>query len=287
MYRILASDMDETFIGAGYTVHPDNLKAIDAMEGAGGMFVVATGRPFSSVQDTLELIGHKGRRDRFCITYNGGYVARCDGEVLASHTLDPAVADAIYAFGAERGLCMHIYAGDVCFVANITPAEKDYLAARMETVPCDGLLPSELGLPVYKVLFHDPDMDYLHDLERKFAQARPELVCDLEVVYSSERYLEYNPKGVSKGAALLELADVLGIAHSDTIAVGDSANDLSMLESAGLGLAVRNRSDEVKRLIGPGRTLERTCDDGAMWEIWYRYIEPSATAEACQTSRDG
>jgi hypothetical protein len=275
MYRILASDMDETFIGAGYTVHPDNLKAIAEMEPAGCMFVVATGRPYSSVQDTLELIGHKGRHDRFCITYNGGYVTRCDGEVLSKHPMTPEAADTVYKFGVDHGLCMHIYGDDVCYVANMTEAEADYLEGRMETVACDGLLPSELEGDIYKVLYHHLDMDYLRGLEKEFAARHPELVGDLEVVYSSERYLEYNPKGVSKGAALLELADFLGIDRADTIAVGDSANDLAMLEAAGLGLAVANRSEQVGRALGEKRTLDRSCDDGAMWEIWYRFIQPS------------
>ena len=62
----------------------------------------------------------------------------------------------------------------------------------------------------------------------------------LEISYSSNRYIEFNPKGVNKGAALRTLADHLSIPMNETIAIGDNINDLAMIREAELGIAVAN-----------------------------------------------
>ena len=61
----------------------------------------------------------------------------------------------------------------------------------------------------------------------------------MDVSYSSNRYIEFNHKGVNKGAGLKKLADLLRIDIQDTIAIGDNYNDLSMIKDAGLGVGVK------------------------------------------------
>ena len=63
MYKIVACDMDETFIGRDHKVNPGNYEAVRLMREAGVKFVVATGRPFYSVQGTLTDLGTKGAPD--------------------------------------------------------------------------------------------------------------------------------------------------------------------------------------------------------------------------------
>ena len=64
--------------------------------------------------------------------------------------------------------------------------------------------------------------------------------------YSSNRYLEFNARGVNKGAGLMRLADMLGVPREQTIAIGDNYNDLSMVEAAGLGVLMANAPEELK-----------------------------------------
>lgn len=69
----------------------------------------------------------------------------------------------------------------------------------------------------------------------------------MEMIFRSERILyEILPKGISKGAALCKMADLLGIDKNRTIAVGDYNNDVSMVKAAKLGFAVSNAVDEAK-----------------------------------------
>ena len=64
---------------------------------------------------------------------------------------------------------------------------------------------------------------------------------------SSPWYYELLPKGATKGAGMLRLADILGIKHENTIGVGDNENDLTLVSDAGLGVAVSNAAGAVKK----------------------------------------
>ena len=66
-----------------------------------------------------------------------------------------------------------------------------------------------------------------------------DITGDLDVSYSSNRYIEFNHQGVNKGQGLKKLADILGVDIKDTIAVGDNFNDLSMIKVAGLVLGYK------------------------------------------------
>jgi len=69
---------------------------------------------------------------------------------------------------------------------------------------------------------------------------------DLLVAQSHKYNLEVFGKNAGKGNAGLKLAEILGIDKKDTIAVGDSTNDYTMIKAAGLGLAMENAVDELK-----------------------------------------
>ena len=92
--------------------------------------------------------------------------------------------------------------------------------------------------------------------------------------YSSGRYLECLPMGVDKGRGLRALARILGVDMAETIAVGDSLNDLPMIEAAGMGVAVSNATDGIDGLAG--YAARSSCDDGVLAEVVEKFIEPQA-----------
>ena len=65
-------------------------------------------------------------------------------------------------------------------------------------------------------------------------------------MFSNPVFLEFMKGGVSKGRALLEVADYLDISTENIMAFGDGQNDISMIETAGIGVAMENAADEVK-----------------------------------------
>ena len=68
---------------------------------------------------------------------------------------------------------------------------------------------------------------------------------DVEATTSLGSNIELNAPGVTKGSGLLALAEKLGLRRDQVMAVGDSGNDLSMIEDAGLGVAMGNATPEI------------------------------------------
>ena len=66
------------------------------------------------------------------------------------------------------------------------------------------------------------------------------------MVFSSNILLEFNPKDTNKGTALKRLSEYLNIPMEETMALGDSYNDIEMLETAGLGVAMANSPKDIK-----------------------------------------
>ena len=72
----------------------------------------------------------------------------------------------------------------------------------------------------------------------------------LQVYISRPNYLEFTNIEATKGNALAQLGRMLGVSRKEMIAIGDSYNDISMLEYAGLGVAMGNAPDNVKSHAG-------------------------------------
>lgn len=88
--------------------------------------------------------------------------------------------------------------------------------------------------------------------------------------YSSGRYLEFNARGVNKGAGLLKLAAALGVDPADTIAIGDNWNDWPMIRDAALGVAVANAVEDMKPQCQ--YVCEATCDQNAVAEVINKFV---------------
>lgn len=104
----------------------------------------------------------------------------------------------------------------------------------------------ENGQPVQKVQLCFRDMAERETARAEIAAAFPEIL----VTSSFRNNLELNAADADKGRALLALAQHLGIPAADTIAFGDSSNDLRMLRAAGTSVAMGNAAPEVRAVCG-------------------------------------
>ena len=124
--------------------------------------------------------------------------------------------------------------------------------------------------PVMKVIFEHPDPA----VQQVIADAVTAVVGDeVLVTFSSNRYVEFNPKGVDKGVTGLELADILGIARDDTAAIGDNLNDAAQIKAAGVGVAVANAKPEIKALADV--VLTTTNNEAAVADFIQHYAQKS------------
>lgn len=276
MYRLVVSDMDETFLDANHAIPPTNLRALRRMRELGVLFVPSSGRWYSSIMDNFTGEARELIEGGYVLSYNGGFINRTgDPTPLTTCGLSSECANALYAKGLELGLCMHVNVADGHVFVNDAPTrEREYLQAIAGVTHFRGSDHPDLSFleerGIVKILYVDWDFDTLQELGRELAPMAGRL--GVEITFSSRRYLEFMPAGVDKGTGLVRLAEMLDIPMSQVIAVGDSANDLPMIRLAGLGIGVANVTDDVRPHCDA--VLEIAGTDGAFTELVERFLEP-------------
>ena len=269
MYKIIACDLDETLISRDRSISKENIEAIQRAKQAGIRFVPATGRGYNSVRNELKTLGLYDLENEYVISYNGGAITENkDERVLHFQGITFKEAQDLYIRGLSYDhICIHIYTPDQVWVRNFYPEEVEYLACRQ---PCTEIFGDDIEFlkekEIVKAIYMNTDYDYL----RKIQSQITDLTMDLDVSFSSNRYMEFNRKGVSKGKGLHKLADLLGVDIRDTIAIGDNYNDLSMIKQAGLGVGVANTVEAMKKECD--YITKADCDHSAIAEVINRFI---------------
>lgn len=268
MYRIIACDLDETLLRDDRTVSQRDINAIQRARSLGVKFVPATGRGYNSVRGTLAELGLLAQENEYVISYNGGAITENKGERLLHFAGIPFEAAAeLYRRGLGYDVCVHVYTKDTVYVYRFWQEEIDYLAGRMEvTETFERNLDFLRGQEIVKVLYENTDVSYLKRIEEELE----DITGNVDVSYSANRYIEFNGQGVNKGAGLLSLAELLGVAPEETIAIGDNINDLPMIQAAGLGVGVQNAVEEMKPLCD--YVTDATHNESAVAEVLEKFV---------------
>ena len=277
MYRIVATDMDETFLGANHQIPPANLEAMRLLRDAGVLLVPSSGRPYHTIMGNFAGIDQSLLEGTYVISFNGGFINRYgDPMPLTTCHIDHDAADSLYRQAREMGLCQHIYnTSGRMVVVDADEEEVSYISSipGAEFASGEGHpdVSSFFGADeVVKVIYASSDFAGLQTLGERL---RPELAaCGIDVTYSSGRYVEFVCAGVNKGAGLAHLAKLLDIPIEETIGIGDSSNDLEMIKAAGLGVGVANVTDDVRPHCDA--VLETRGEDGAFLELYDRFVAP-------------
>lgn len=277
MIQLILSDLDETLLNDDGTIHPENIAAIQAFTQNDGYFVPNTGRSYKSVYGTLAQLG-LNKTTQYVVSYNGGAIVAIapDGqeEIVVEHGMSLALAQKIFDLGQVNDVVdTHVYTRDNLYIYNISATDQRYMTERQ--VPYTEITTTDLSFmanegPVMKVIFEHPNPA----VQQVIADAVTAVVGDeVLVTFSSNRYVEFNPKGVDKGVTGLELADILGIVHDDTAAIGDNLNDAAQIKAAGVGVAVANAKPEIKALADV--VLTTTNNEAAVADFIQHYAQKS------------
>ncbi|MDI6495197.1 Cof-type HAD-IIB family hydrolase [Leuconostoc lactis] len=277
MIQLILSDLDETLLNDDGTIHPENIAAIQVFTQNGGYFVPNTGRSYKSVYGTLAQLG-LNKTTQYVVSYNGGAIVAIapDGqeEIVVEHGMSLTLAQKIFDLGQVNDVVdTHVYTRDNLYIYNISATDQRYMTERQ--VPYTEITTTDLSFmanegPVMKVIFEHPDPA----VQQAIADAVTAVVGDeVLVTFSSNRYVEFNPKGVDKGVTGLELADILGIARDDTAAIGDNLNDAAQIKAAGVGVAVANAKPEIKALADV--VLTTTNNEAAVADFIQHYAQKS------------
>lgn len=268
MYKLVACDLDETLLCTDRTIHEENLKAIRALQKKGVKFVPCSGRGYASIDVTVKELG-LDREDEYVVSFNGGAITENKShKILFLQGISYEMANSLYKRGLNYDVCIHVYTKEDVYVYGLNESERAFLHNRMDVKEIDEKDLSFLsGEQIVKILFMNEDFAYLKKIEEEFK----DLCEDADVSFSSNRYIEFNKKGVTKGSGLHKLASLLGIDMQDTIAIGDNYNDLSMLKAAGIGACVQNAVEDVKDECDYVAT--KTNDEAGVAEIIEKYID--------------
>lgn len=232
---LIASDLDGTLINSSQEISGENIAAITEFTREGGLFAVATGRTEITALPYID----KLKVNCPCILYNGAVIYDIKTRnyimtVLLNKTkLLKPLSQLLESF---PGLCMQIYTkGKLFIVSGGDTIDPILLSERtpFELAALEDISDREW----IKVLLRDTNQN-LHRMQDHIREEVPEGL--FHTVFSAPHYLEVFASGVSKGSALEQLLEHMGIQQDKTLAIGDYCNDIEMIMTAGLGVATSN-----------------------------------------------
>lgn len=238
--KAVVSDFDGTIV-KGLAQRPSEafFEMLDELQRQGVFFVAASGRQYPNLRALFNRLG----REIAYICENGCLVMY-KGEVLYKAAIEEDIAEPLIRellTIPDAGL---LVAGQECgYILPDDPEHADFLERQMGNVIRKVSDFSQVKEPKLKISIHFPK-GIPADVERRLHEKYDD--C-LQLADAGNQWLDFNPKGSGKGPALRVLAEKLGIRLSETIAFGDSENDISMLQEAGLSFAMDTAREQVKR----------------------------------------
>ena len=238
-YRLIATDMDGTLLQPDDTISTATLKAIEKAREKGVVFTLSTGRPVQGVKKYIDLLG----LDCPVITYNGAVVVHSGtGDILFSQDMDKEDARLVYNLALEKGVMFILWSKNRLYASEL--GEKSAFYEQITSTKANLLtdFDSLLERGITKFLWYDePEI-----LDEYIEQLKHSHLKDTTFIKSRAYFMEFFSAQTSKAVALAKLGEYYGISQQEIIAIGDQTNDLSMIEYAGLGVAMGNGVDKVK-----------------------------------------
>ncbi|WP_430609916.1 sugar-phosphatase [Enterococcus sp. DIV0876] len=244
--KLIAIDIDGTLLNDDRKITPAVYQALKAAEAQGVRIVLCTGRPLTGVQDLLTELDLFTDND-FVITYNGSLVQKTKNqEIISEFGLSHEDYLTIEMTARKLGVHLHVETQDTMYTANRDISPYTVYEAFLVNMPLKYRTPEEMSadLNIIKMMMIDePAL-----LESIIPNLPTTLTDQYNVVKSAPFFLEVLNKKAHKGAAVKKLAEHLGIDQSEVMAIGDNENDLTMVEYAGIGVAMGNATENVRNM---------------------------------------
>jgi len=236
----MALDLDDTLLSDDLTISDSNIKAIDRARKLGLKVTIATGRMWRS---TLPFVRELDI-DIPVITCQGALITDpYTSESISENPVPLPLAFQIIEESRRHGVHIQVYVGDNYYFDEY----NDFSDLYHRLTGVEGIAVQS----VEKFLNHEPLKILIMDSPENIALLTGIFVEKFndkaDITISKSNYLEFTKKNISKGYSLEFLAKKFGIPREAVIAVGDGFNDISMIKYAGLGVAMENAPDEVKK----------------------------------------
>ncbi|MFL0250749.1 Cof-type HAD-IIB family hydrolase [Clostridium neuense] len=252
-YKLVCVDMDGTLLNSKKIVSDANNKAIRKAHKLGVSIVITTGRIYENAAFYSKLIGIKSP----VIASNGAIIKEKNTDkVIYKKPLAIENIKQIISICNKHKVKVNFNTQDsfICGSRFVYLLISRFFLKSMSLAD-DGKLNIEYVKDSHKLIekaeqcYNDIiKCEIIHTNQRKISALKKELreLSNIEVVGSSKYNIEITAKFVSKGKAVEALANLYRIQRQEIITIGDSENDLSMIEYGGLGVAMGNASEEIK-----------------------------------------
>lgn len=264
MIQLIASDMDGTLLNAEMEISEENVAAIKKVQAAGLEFVVATGRSIEEAQPILESAGIKCRY----ITSNGAQIFDENGQNIFTVGIEKEKLALALPILRRHDIYFELFTDKGGFTENI----DDRIASVAHWLKSTSPILSEAEafevakshmatLPInfvadFKEVLDNPKvtvlkifaMGQIDDPALLLAKEELSQIPNLAVTSSGANNIEVNHEAAQKGQSLQKVTELLSLPLSKVAALGDNFNDMSMIEAAGVGIAMANAEEEVKAI---------------------------------------
>ena len=243
-YKLLVLDVDGTLLNDEREISKRTLAALLKVQQMGVRIVLASGRPtygLMPLAKTLELGNYGG----FVLSYNGCQIIKAqNGEILFERRINPEMLPYLEKKARKNGFAIFTYQDDTlitdspdneyikneALLNNLKIIKEDEFSTAIDFAPCKCMLVSDKEKALIGLEQH---------WEKRLAGT-------LDAFRSEPYFLEVVPCGVNKANTLGALLEHLGVTREEVIAVGDGVCDVTMLQLAGMGVAMGHSQDSVK-----------------------------------------
>lgn len=253
MIKLFAIDMDGTLLNSESKINPATIKAINDLNKAGIKTVLTSGRVMSSIRFANKTLGV----DNPMIANNGALIKLDSKKTLSEHPLEEDHIKELIKFCDEHKFIYHFYDEDTFYSNRLDEDRLKHLKISSDyglNYQCNISITEdpykdlkEKGKPAYKILIgclnsHPYGEAKAVDIIKKA------FLDKLYVTSSGPGAIEIMEPNVNKWEGIKILSDHLGIKNNEIAAIGDSYNDLPMVENAHLGFAMGNGNEDIKKV---------------------------------------
>ena len=265
-YRIIALDLDGTLTNSKKEIPEATLHALLDIQEKGYKVVLASGRPTPGIRHLAAKL-QLDKYGSYILSYNGGQITECrTNRVVYEKMLPREIVPELFAFAKAHHIGLSTYTDD-CI---ITGTVIDRFMEKESAIN---------GLPIRFVPNFTEYVDF--DINKCLITAEPDYLASIEIklneiyktdfnIYRSEPFfLEFMPKNIDKAHGLNILLSHIGFTPEQLICCGDGFNDITMIEFAGLGIAMENAQERVKSVAD---YITRSNDDNGILHVIEKFI---------------
>ena len=247
MIKLIAIDMDGTLLNSKKELLEETKQYFKNFHNKNTetLLVLCTGRPETGIRPYLKDLGYL-EENHYIISQNGASIYESQtGKRVMDAFVDSTAIQKWIELGKKHGISVMGAGVDYYYSFDEDPTEwmefdVKLVSGKLKRIPTK----ESLNIDFYKILLMG-DEEQLNEFETFIPQ---EWRDEFYVVRSQKYLVEVLTKGVNKAFGLEKLAQKLNIEPSEIAAIGDAANDIEMLEYAGLAIAMGNGSEEVKAI---------------------------------------